>query len=253
MNMPPKSHPYIIAGLVLVLVGVAFGVLRSDVPDFSQYPAGKERKEAFFDYFLPLIKERNQEILEQRQQLNHWYEERQQLGWWDAWQVEDLAQEYLIKDFDINSDSDWNTLLKRVDIVPPSLALAQAAKESAWGTSRFARQGYNFFGQWCYQPGCGLIPNDRGDGKRHEVADFDSPEASVDSYIQNLNSHNAYHTLRNIRARLRAQNQPITGLALSEGLGSYSERGEIYIEELRSMMSYNELYQYDSNPASAVD
>jgi len=100
-----------------------------------------------------------------------------------------------------------------VDTIPPSLALAQAANESAWGTSRFARQAHNYYGQWCFEKGCGIVPDRRDANKSHEVAAFDSPRESVARYLHNLNSNSAYKSLRDIRSRLKAANKPVTGIA----------------------------------------
>lgn len=231
-----------IAALGLVIVSWA---APPDVPDFTEYEAGTERKQAFINYFLPLIEERNASILEAREQLIEWSEARDDIGWWDRFQLDDLVETYRIEDFDVNSDEHWATLLRRVDAIPISLALAQAANESGWGTSRFGRDGYNYFGQWCYTEGCGIVPGKRGKGEVHEVAAFNSPEDSVASYLRNLNSHKAYRPLRDIRARLRAAEKPITGIELARGLGKYSQRGDAYIEELHSIIRRNDLLQHD--------
>jgi len=240
-----KKIPSIIVGLTIFVIAFGYFYFQPKIPDFSDYQAGPERKKVFFNYFLPLIEEQNQEIMETRHQLEEWNNNRENIGWWDAMEIRNLAESYGVESFDTESDSDWNVLLRRIDTVPPSLALAQAATESNWGTSRFARVGYNFFGQWCFEEGCGIVPDQRDEGKTHEVAVFDSPEASVASYIHNLNSHAAYKPLREIRAMLRTTNNPIPGKMLAAGLGKYSERGEAYIEELRALITYNQLSQYD--------
>lgn len=239
------SFIVVIMGLNMLAILIMYWGLKAGVPDFSAYDAGAERKGAFFNYFLPLINEQNAEILGTREQLVAWNEDRESLAWWNAWEIELLADDYGMDNFDMESDAHWDTLLRRVDVVPPSLALVQAANESSWGTSRFAREGNNFYGEWCYVPGCGIVPKKRGKKERHEVADFDSPANSVASYMNNLNYHPAYKTLREIRAGLRAGDDPISGIALAEGLHSYSERGEEYIKELRSMITFNSLSQHD--------
>lgn len=235
----------VIAGVVLAVVaGLGMAVYwasRPDVPDFAEYPAGTERKNAFFGYFLPIVQQRNAEILETREQLQQWRENPEQA---DTGELDDLADRYGMDDFDTQSNEDWRNLMRRVDVVPPSLALAQAANESAWGTSRFALEGYNYFGQWCFSEGCGMVPQSRDAGKTHEVAEFGSPRASVYAYIGNLNRNSAYTELRSIRASLRQQGKPITGTALAGGLSRYSERGEEYIKELRSMITFNKLSQH---------
>ena len=230
--------------LVVILVAIALWFAffsRVTPPDFSQYQAGPERKTAFFGYFEPLVADVNKEILADRAQVK-------EVCTADAENnaaLSDLAVKYRVDKTDVEAESLCTVLLRRVDIVPASLALAQAANESAWGTSRFAQQGNNFFGQWCFVKGCGIVPNDRGQDQVHEVADFRSPRDSVASYMMNLNSHDAYRSLRNIRQSLRKQDANITGIELSHGLNSYSERGEEYGKELRSMINFNKLTQYD--------
>ncbi|MCR6652499.1 MAG: glucosaminidase domain-containing protein [Cellvibrionaceae bacterium] len=119
--------------------------------------------------------------------------------------------------------------------------LAQAASESAWGTSRFAREGYNYFGQWCFKAGCGIVPKRRLEGAYHEVTRFDSVRESVAAYFHNINTHSAYHGLRLLRQEKTARREPFSGHELAGKLTSYSERGAPYIEELRSIMRSNQL------------
>lgn len=221
------------------------GGLVGPTPDFTIYEDTEERKETFFGFFLPLVELRNEEILELRGELQRLREQRDSLSSRQQRRVEQVAADYGLDEFDIAAEQDWNTLLRRVDVVPPSLALAQAANESAWGTSRFAREGNNYYGHWCFVAGCGLVPDSRPEGASHEVAAFDSALHSVQRYIRNLNSHEAYTQLRLKREQLRRSGQPITGLELAEGLGRYSERGEAYIEELQSMIRFNNLDELD--------
>ena len=218
---------------------------KSEMPNFSEIPAGRERKAAFFGYFLSIINDHNQTIQKNRKKLISWLKNKDNIGSKDANEINQIATRYKVNNFDISSDKSWNQLLSRVDVVPPSLALAQSANESAWGTSRFARKANNFFGQWCFKRGCGLVPKKRDANKTHEVAAFKSPQESVQKYIRNLNSNSAYKPLREIRAKLRKSNKPVTGHALAAGLIRYSERGEDYISELREMIEYNKLTQHD--------
>ncbi|GGF71637.1 glucosaminidase domain-containing protein [Alteromonas lipolytica] len=224
--------------LIAVVVWFSF-FSRVTPPDFSEFPAGPERKQAFFGYFEPIVHELNAEIAADRTTV----QEKCQADNEPA--LAALAKKYRVDETDTKAESLCKVLLRRVDIVPASLALAQAANESAWGTSRFARLGNNFFGQWCFVKGCGIVPNDRDQDKAHEVADFRSPKDSVASYMMNLNSHDAYKTLRNIRQSLREKNATVSGIELSHGLNSYSERGEEYGKELREMIRFNKLTQYD--------
>lgn len=218
-------------------------------PDFSEVPAGKERKVAFFAYLLPLIEARNSEILHLRQQLEAWAAAPDAMNSFDESRLQAVVENYGLEPFAPSDTRGWDELLRRVDVVPPSLALAQAANESAWGTSRFAREGNNYYGQWCFTNGCGLVPSARGAGQGHEVKVFDSAAASVSSYIHNLNTHQAYRELRQHRAQLREQGKMLNGPALTPGLRRYSERGEHYIQELNAMIAFNNLDQYDGQVA----
>ncbi|MDN3516957.1 glucosaminidase domain-containing protein [Aquisalimonas lutea] len=134
-------------------------------------------------------------------------------------------------------------LLRRVDTVPPALALAQAANESGWGTSRFTREGNNLFGEWTYQPGEGMMPARREEGATHRVRVFADLQASVRGYMHNLNAGSAYAELRRRRARARAQGGTPDGLDLAGGLLRYSERGEAYVREIRAMIRQNDLHR----------
>ena len=123
-------------------------------------------------------------------------------------------------------------------MVPESLVLAQAAIESGWGTSRFALEGNNYFGQRCYREDCGISPREQQDGG-FGLARFSSVAASVD--MLNLNTHPEYQSFRQLRASRRASNLPVTGLALLQGLRAYSERGTAYIAEIEAMIRANDL------------
>ncbi|MFT4886866.1 MAG: Bax protein [Pseudohongiellaceae bacterium] len=247
-RVPVYSGAFVVGSLVAIIFVV---VGRESAPDFREFEAGDERKQAFFSYFLPLIDGRNEELMALRENLLELNVKRSdntgQLSFFERRQVAELANIYEIEGFSLEEPADWDTLLRRVDVVPPSLALAQAANESAWGTSRFAREGNNFYGQWCYIKGCGVVPAARNDGAVHEVAGFESAKESVKGYMRNLNYHPAYAELRLIRERLRDSDEPITGLKIAEGLESYSERGEAYIEELGSMIRFNDLDEYDAS------
>lgn len=213
-------------------------------PQFKEFAAGPPRKEAFFEFMTPLIHQANQQVMQKRERLKSLINSQNLSKNDQAW-LKKEGDLYGLEELNANSKVDLKALLTRIDIVPTSLALAQAANESAWGTSRFARKANNFFGQWCFSKGCGLIPKRRSDGATHEVRAFDHPYYSVKSYIHNLNSHRTYAQLRKIRAQLRQKNQPLTGLKMTEGLVNYSARKHKYVEELQSMIRYNKLIQYN--------
>ncbi|MBC53453.1 MAG: hypothetical protein CMQ34_06400 [Gammaproteobacteria bacterium] len=255
----PEHRRNVVVAYIILAIG-ALGMLLAGwrywpsqpPPDFANYDDIDARKEAFFGYFLPLVEMRNEEILKLRAELLRLRDNMDDLSGRQQRRVAQLAEDYDIEAFAINEPGDWDTLLRRVDVVPPSLALAQAANESGWGLSRFALEGNNYFGHWCYVEGCGLVPDSRPAGARHEVAAFDSPAQSVQRYIRNLNSHEAYRDLRVKRSELRENDELITGLELVEGLAQYSQRGQAYIRELRSMIRFNELDVLDESPAADV-
>lgn len=215
--------------------------VRTSVPDFDEIADVREKKQAFFEYLMPAVKAENARIARQRAQLVSLIPaiNTGSLTAEDERWLRQLADQYNI-DYDDTPTNDLTVLLKRrVDTIPESLVLVQAANESGWGTSRFARQGLNFFGQWCYRKGCGLVPDDRIEDGRHEVAKFQSMNASVRSYLRNINTHPAYLELRQIRESHRQQGEPISSTDLTQGLLSYSERREAYIEELNAMIRVN--------------
>ncbi|MEK9712968.1 MAG: glucosaminidase domain-containing protein [Thalassolituus sp.] len=217
-------------------------IAKAKLPDFSQYEQVAEKKRDFFNFMLPLINESNREVSLERQALKL-LKDRTDLEKPAEKLLQRLADKYRV-DMEPR-DTLIRRLLKRVAPIPPSLALAQSANESAWGTSRFAVEGNNLFGQWCFKKGCGLVPDQRSDGAAHEVAKFKSPYLSVRAYMLNINRHDAYRELRGMRAQELANLGYSTGMNLAGGLHSYSERGAEYVEELRAMISYNELQQYD--------
>jgi Bax protein len=214
---------------------------KSDVPNFSSYKNVTEKKQAFFAYLMPEVKIQNELVLEERHfvlSMQQKLKLQQPFSTQQQQKLQKLKFKYRV-DGELSETQAFEILLRRVDIIPPELVLVQAANESAWGTSRFARQGYNFFGLWCFKRGCGFVPNDRDDDADHEVARFDSLSQSVQRYIRNLNRHRAYKELRGIRQDLRNNQQEITAEALAMGLISYSERGQDYIDELLSMIKVN--------------
>ena len=143
-----------------------------------------------------------------------------------------------------NLRSTVDDLLIRVDVVPESLVLAQAANESGWGTSRFARQANNLFGIWCFREGCGLTPKSRDEGLTHEVAKYETVQVGLVAYIHTINTNPAYTYLRDIRATTRSQEQHFSGLALAEGLLRYSSRGIDYVRDIQQLIRVNELQKY---------
>lgn len=214
------------------------------VPDFSAFDSVEAKKIAFFNYLRPEVEKQNKYLLALRNYVQTLYRKAlasESLSEDDLSRLAWLEEEYRVKS-DQPLKSKLLDLLQKIDILPPELVLVQAANESAWGTSRFARDGYNFFGLWCFKKGCGFVPSNRNEGAFHEVAKFSSLSRATYTYMRNLNRHEAYSDLREIRSRLRANQIPISGIALAEGLINYSERGAAYVDELQSMIRYNQEY-----------
>ena len=213
------------------------------LPDFSTYTDVKLKKSDFFSFMLPRVKQANQLILQERDWIKNLQRQSNEFEQTQMNQLLQLAEKYKVKFQQPNEII--QELLIRIDTLPASLVLAQAANESAWATSRFAVQGNNLFGQWCYVKGCGLIPRGRGADQHHEVARFKNIQQSIDSYMRNLNTQAAYTDLRGLRQDMREDNSTVSGLQLAKGLLKYSTRREAYVEEIQAMIRQNRLGQYD--------
>ena len=219
-------------------------VLLEAVPvDLITVESPAERKRLFIQMALPLVLQANEYVIADRTRLIRLHGEFSRGGAKAdsrdrAW-LADLAARYGVDSADIGA------LLLRVDIIPPSLALAQGAEESGWGTSRFVREGNAIFGQRTFTAGAGLVPEDRDADKSHEVRSFDRLLGSVASYMTNLNTHFAYDEFRAMRARQRLSSGIMDSVALVGTLDRYSERGDDYIATIRSIIESNGLRAYD--------
>lgn len=214
----------------------------------------QSKKRIFFRAMGPLALRSNELIQAEREQLLALPDELEpdDRDW-----LADLATDYGLEPPDAGEGSDagtasadvWDALRAelevRVDEVPVSLVLAQAANESGWGTSRFAHEGNALFGQWSFG-GSGMLPEaQRASLGDYRVAAFETPLLSVIAYMRNLNTHAAYAPLRELRAQARAAGRPLSGYELAGGLERYSERGQEYVEEIRSMIDTNRLRETD--------
>ena len=218
-------------------------VYRSNIPrDLRNLNSVSERKRLFIKLMMPLVSRANEQVLEKRRRLLT-IERRQTAGL--AVSADDrLWLSALADEYGVESDS-VGVLKRYVDIVPPSLALAQSAEESGWGTSRFAVEGNALFGQRVYRGDAGMVPKRRDPGKRHRVRKFDDLQDSVSRYLHNLNTHWAYDAFRDLRASMRLKNQPLDSSLLVGALEKYSERGSAYVKTIRSIISFNALTAFD--------
>lgn len=211
------------------------------------------RKARLINHLLPAIQQNNRVLLKQRNKVARLLERAKEQKSWRKRDIKWLTQQgerYRLpasQSPDTPPDIAWLTLLlRRVDMIPADLALAQAALESAWGESRFAIEGSNYFGQWCFSDGCGMVPAQRPAGASYEVETFDSINDSVERYMLNLNSHPRYSELRQLRESARKEMRAIDGQELAAGLHGYSAIGNTYIRTLRAMIRANDFSRFNS-------
>ena len=211
---------------------------------FTQFPKDLDelqntqlKKETFIKIVLPLIVVENERILDDRKKLIILSEKKFTTDPEKQW-IRQKLLEYKVKKGNIKE------LLVRMDIIPVSIALAQAAKESGWGTSRFALEGNAIFGQWTWS-GQGIAPLNRESNKSHKILKFPILRASVKAYKNNLNTHNSYSKFRSKRLSLREKNKKISGLELTETLNNYAQTGSEYTKILNQIIKQNRLTDFE--------
>jgi Bax protein len=197
----------------------------------------KKRKEFFIQIVLPLIIQENNNIKLDRKTLFNIINKSNNTNSEKQW----LNKKY--KQYGIKS-KDLSTLKIRMDEIPVSLAIAQAAKETGWGTSRFAQEGNALFGQWTWS-GEGLKPKEAKEGEGHKVMKFNILQASVRAYQRNLNTHSTYKGFRKARAKLRDSKKPLDSIELSKYLNKYAETGNQYVDVLQKIIKQNKLQDFD--------
>ena len=198
----------------------------------------KKRKDFFIQIILPLIIQENNNIKLDRQTLFNIINKSNN----SATEIQWLEKKY--KQYGVKSN-DLFTLKIRMDVIPVSLAIAQAAKETGWGTSRFAQEGNALFGQWTWS-GEGLKPKDAEKGDGHKVMKFNVLQASVRAYQRNLNTHSTYKDFRKARAEFRDLDKPLDSIELSKYLNKYAETGNQYVEVLKKIIQQNNLQDFDN-------
>ena len=211
---------------------------------FTQFPRDLEsiqstklKKETFIQIVLPLVVAENERILEDREKLKLLNDKKYTTDLEKQWLRQKLL-EYKVKKGDLKE------LLVRIDIIPTSIALAQAAKESGWGTSRFALEGNAIYGQWTWS-GQGIAPLERDSNKNHKILKFPILRASVKAYKNNLNTHKSYKAFRDKRFQLRDKNRKIRGLDLTETLKNYAQTGSEYTKILNQIITQNRLTDFE--------
>lgn len=218
-------------------------VVFSSLPeDFLDIESVKLKKDLFIKTILPIVFLENEKVLEERNKILQWWTETEggeiDKDFWPEW-LKSIVEKYSFDGENIGN------LLMSVDIVPISLALSQAAIESGWGTSRYARDGNAIFGQYTYDEEVGLLPKERSDGKKYLIRKFSNISESTASYIKNLNTHSAYIKFREVRKKLRMNGERMDGGLLAEELINYSERKNLYIQDIKDMIKANHFERFD--------
>ena len=205
--------------------------------EIKQIESSKKRKNLFIQIILPLILEENSLILIDRKRLfsilNKNKNSKKEINW-----LNKKFKQYGVLNKDIP------TLKVRMDIIPVSLAIAQAAKETGWGTSRFALEGNALFGQWTWS-GDGIKPAGAESDTKHKVMKFKVLKASVRAYQRNLNTHSSYKNFRQLRAQLRDDSEKLDSLILADKLDNYAETGKEYTKILKQIINQNSLQDFD--------
>ena len=197
----------------------------------------KTRKNLFIKIILPLVIKENNNIKLERKKLFNIINKSNNTSLEKKWLKKKFKQ-YGVR------DNDLSTLKIRMDEIPTSLAIAQAAKETGWGTSRFAQEGNALFGQWTWS-GEGIKPLGADDNTTHKVMKFKVLQASVKAYHRNINTHSSYKGFRNLRAELRDDGKELDSILLSEHLDKYAETGKVYVKILQQIIKQNQLTDFD--------
>lgn len=206
----------------------------------------KLKKKIFFRTLGPLILRSNEMILAERDRLLALADSSSALTPAQQTELAELARRYRVQWDPESPKAAVDELLLKVDTLPVSLILAQAAEESGWGSSRFAFAGNALFGQWTWGDD-GITPAQQRSGKGdYKIARFDTPLQSVQAHGLNLNTHPAYESLRQLRQQKHQEGQALGGLEAATTLTRYSERGEAYVKTLQSIIRYNKLDGTDS-------
>tara|TARA_B100000029_G_scaffold138265_1_gene133228 strand:- start:934 stop:2115 length:1182 start_codon:yes stop_codon:yes gene_type:complete len=206
--------------------------------DLKKIKSTQKKKDTFIKIVMPLILDENNKILENRKKLFKILSKQNNSRGEKVW-LKRRFEDYGIKNEDVTE------LKIRMDIIPVSIAIAQAAKESGWGTSRFALEGNAMFGQWTYGKD-GISPLKREKNKGHKILKFSMLRSSVQAYKNNLNTHSGYREFREKRAELRRKNRKISGLSLVDYLHNYAATGKEYTKILKKIINQNDLMDFDN-------
>lgn len=220
-------------------------IIFSSLPDdFMEIKSVNERKKLFINTLLPIIYSENLKILEDRKKILDWWNESQgenfSRDFWPSWLFE-LSEKYE------TSDSNLGNLLMKVDVIPISMALAQAAIESGWGTSRYLQEGNAIYGQYTFEKDRGIRPERRESNEKFFIKKFSNLSESTRSYFKNINTHRAYDDFREERKKLRMNGVKLSGVKLVKFLTSYSERRDEYVKDVENIIQSNNFMKFDNS------
>ncbi|MDR1460609.1 MAG: glucosaminidase domain-containing protein [Campylobacteraceae bacterium] len=237
----------------LLLCAIFFSSIQADTftEDFFKITNSASKKQEFIKRMIPLVRQANENVLVERKIVDDFFVEfkkNRNLEDIDADTIEQMKN--LAKKYHIKSITNEKTFKAKVAPVPLSLAITQAAIETGWGESRFFKEAKNAFGEWTYSKTNGLIPSGREKGKTHKIKVFKSVQDSVNSYVLNLNRHEAYADFRDLRVVL---GEEFNGIVATSKMLNYSQtRGE-YVKLLRNVMINNKLTEYDFADTSSPE
>jgi len=209
--------------------------------DYYKIQDTKTMKTYFFTYMSNLAYAQNKYILDDRKFIQNFYSKKDTI---DKSSQEYKRFEKITNKYNLFTTSPLKMYLKRIDVIPVSLILAQASIESGWGKSRFTREANNLFGQWTWS-GKGLVPKSRDVGKKHRIRVFPSFASAMRAYMYNLNRNRAYKDLRTFRATQKEKGIEITGLSLAHTLINYSQIREKYVKMLKQAIKSNNLERFN--------
>lgn len=248
------SFSFLTMALLLITLALTVFVTHDVLVNQSLRPDEADRREIytekFINFMLPKIRAVNTVILQERRQiiaLQDHYKKYHLLTKAQRVWLNSLAKTYQLDSFHPGDSNNWEQLLKRVDVWPESLILAQAINESGWGKSRFAKEGNNYFGLWCFSENCGMIPERKPPGAKYNVQVFSTVEMAIAAYLHTLNTRPPYKTMRSQRVELREKQKPLDSLTLAQGLSDYSIQGESYIYLIQNIIQSHDLRQFDKN------
>jgi len=203
----------------------------------------KKSKEYFFEYIYELSKNENKKILQERNFVKTILSS-------NILHIDTNSQSFLRlleikKKYRVKKLYDLTSYMKKIDTIPPALALAQAAVESGWGRSRFVKIANNIFGHWTYNPNIGIVPEQRDEDAKHLIRVFKSLQGSISAYMLNLNRNSAYKEFQEKRYQISLDNKQNIGLELSQTIVNYSGIGKEYLSILKMVIENNKLEQYD--------